>query len=180
MCFNGRKPEDVSKDCPQILASNMSKACPDGPEKLVAYWEANRLSSTIKFRDFVLDKEEMARPDSYGVGKVVIIRGIYIRAADSMDYLLESGEINPMAYGRNLNSDVAIPLLIDDEKFGTDRRTREALLTCRKKYPPETFTGCSVMLSGIVQKCTVTMQLTNASHEMVCIKVSNVTVDPRS
>ncbi len=161
------------------LANTKASLCPDGPEKLVAQWEANRLAATISFRDFVLDKEDMVRPDAYGVGKAVVIRGVYIRASDSMDYLLAPGQTNPMAYGRSLTPDVAIPLLLD-EVNGTSREARAALLACREKYPPETFTGCSVILLGFVQRCTITMQLTNASHEAACIKVSDVTVDPRS
>jgi TonB family protein len=172
--------EEATARCARQIASSMAEQCPDGPGALVAKWEATRLSNTINFRDFVLDKEEMARPDEYGVGKLVNIRGVYIRAADNMDYLLAPGEINPVAYGRGLNSDTAIPLLLDDTKIGgTDRKTRAVLMTCREKYPPETFTGCTVMLSGFVHKCTITMQLTNASHEAVCIKVSHVTVVPR-
>jgi TonB family protein len=182
-CFNhlpnGITVKDVFKDCPKLLAKTNASLCPDGPEKLVAQWEANRLADTISFRDFVLDKEDMVRPGAYGVGKAVVIRGVYIRASDSMDYLLAPGQPNPMAYGGSLTPDVAIPLLLD-EVSGTSRETRAALLACREKYPPETFTGCSVILLGFVQKCTITMQLTNASHEAVCIKVSDVTVDPRS
>lgn len=173
--------ERASNACnPQIMGVNKPYMCPDGPDALVAKWEANRLAGTVNFRDFILDKEEMAqaRIGEYGVGKAIWIRGVYVRAADSMDYLVAPGQISPMAYGRDMDSDTAIPLLIDEKL--TDREDRAALLTCREKYPPETFTGCSVLLSGFVQKCTIKMKLTNASHDAICIQVGGVTVDPRS
>jgi len=182
-CFNnlpkGVKSADIPKDCPELLAKTNASLCPDGPEKLVAKWEANRLADTVSFRDFVLDKGQMSQPDEWGAGKAIVIRGVYIRASDTMDYLLAPGKMNPMAYGRSMTFDVAIPLLLD-EADSTSRAARSALLSCREKYPPETFAGCSVMAVGFVQKCTITMQLTNASHEAVCIKVNDVTVDPRN
>jgi hypothetical protein len=150
--------------------------CAEGPEKLVAQWEANRRSSTLSFRDLILDKDQLSRADDYGIGKSVIVRGVYIRALGSIDYLLAPGALSPLVYGRPFSSDNAMPLLLD----AADRVTRSALLACREKYPPETFTGCSVILFGFVQKCSITMLLTNASHEEICIKVSDVTVDPRS
>jgi TonB family protein len=173
--------EELVKNCPQIGADTVTKACPDGPEKLAADWEANRRASTVTFREFVLDKEQMSQPGEYGVHKLVEIRGVYIRAADNMDYLLAPGEINPMAFGRNLNSDVAVPLLINDSgPLETDRATRANLLACRQRHPPETFTGCSVLLEGFVEKCKITIFLTGASHEEVCINVGEAIIDPRS
>jgi uncharacterized protein YecT (DUF1311 family) len=174
-------PEQVS-GCAKTLAAVYEKECPDGPEKLAADWEARRRADTITFREFVLDKEQMAQPvGEYGTPKMVEIRGVYIRAADNMDYLLAPGEINPMAFGRNLNSDVAVPLLINDSgPLETDRATRANLLACRQRHPPETFTGCSVLLEGFVEKCKITIFLTGASHEEVCINVGEAIIDPRS
>jgi hypothetical protein len=170
------------QDCPENIVKTFRSICPDGPDKLVELWETTRAAQTVSFRDFVLNKEELATPDDYGVGKPVIVRGVYIRAQDSLDYLLAPGQINPMAFGRRLDADNAIPLLLDESGGGTERESREALLACRQKYPSETFTGCSVMLSGFVQRCdiTTTSPLMSASHEAVCIKVSEVVVNPRS
>jgi uncharacterized protein YecT (DUF1311 family) len=174
-------PEQVS-ECAKTLAASYEKECPDGPEKLAADWEARRRADTITFREFVLDKEQMAQPvGEYGTRKMVEIRGVYIRASDNMDYLLAPGKISPMAYGENLNSDNAVPLLIvDGGRFETDRATRANLLACRQRHPPETFAGCSVLLDGFVQKCNITIFLTGASHGEVCINVSEAIIDPRS
>ena len=106
------------------------KLCPDGPEKLAADWPEKRRADTITFQDFILDKEKLANAaDSSGF---IEICGVYIRASDNMDHLLAPGKMNPNAYGENLNSDNAIPLLIDDAPLGTTRDSRAGLLAAGK------------------------------------------------
>src|SRR6185312_12153301 len=71
-------PTNVSATCDKVCTiankQEIDALCPDGhPEKTLAVWEANRPASTTSFRDFILDKEEMAT-----IGKSVILRGVYI------------------------------------------------------------------------------------------------------
>lgn len=168
---DGESQEDATSRCATGLLASYKKMCPNGPGKLTQEVERHRQASTVSFPSLILDKSDFAQSDRY-----VIVHGTYIRAPDSMDYLIAPASIDPLAYGHPLDADVSVPLLLEK----ASRDTRSLLMKCRQAYPAETFSGCDVILEGFLENCAITYNFSGASHADVCLQVSVVTVNPRS